>query len=153
MELQMRAICAGTATRNDVVQQNLEQYRAVFMRTAQQMNVLKTVSGVRCGCRLLANDHSGYQKVHSASGWMRSARAPWLDRQEAAGKACSRAPRVFAGWVPASDAFATSMLATRVSVGWFLLSDGTSRHARDCAVLRAAPGAQLGAMGCEIRLS
>jgi len=42
MELQMRAICAGTTTRNDVVQQNLEQYRAVFMRTAQQMNVLKT---------------------------------------------------------------------------------------------------------------
>ncbi|KAF2802960.1 DNA topoisomerase III [Mytilinidion resinicola] len=42
MELQMRAICAGTATRSDVVHQNLELYRAVFMRTAQQMNVLKT---------------------------------------------------------------------------------------------------------------
>ncbi|KAF2200109.1 DNA topoisomerase 3-beta [Delitschia confertaspora ATCC 74209] len=41
MEAQMRAICEGSHTKNDVVQQNLEQYRAVFMRTTQQMNVLK----------------------------------------------------------------------------------------------------------------
>lgn len=44
MELQMKAICAGTTSRNDVVQQNLEQYRAVFVRTTQQINVLKAVS-------------------------------------------------------------------------------------------------------------
>jgi DNA topoisomerase-3 len=44
MEVQMRAICEGRTTRNDVVQQNLEQYRAVFNRTQQQMNVLKAVS-------------------------------------------------------------------------------------------------------------
>lgn len=40
----MKAICEGTQTRNDVVQQNLEQYRAVFARTTQQMDVLRTVS-------------------------------------------------------------------------------------------------------------
>lgn len=44
MELQMKAICEGRTTRNDVVQQNLVQYRAVFNRTVQQINVLKSVS-------------------------------------------------------------------------------------------------------------
>jgi DNA topoisomerase-3 len=44
MEAQMKAICEGRSTRNDVVQQNLEQYRAVFNRTQQQINVLKAVS-------------------------------------------------------------------------------------------------------------
>lgn len=44
MELQMKAICEGRTTRNEVVQQNLEQYRAVFNRTVQQINVLKSVS-------------------------------------------------------------------------------------------------------------
>jgi hypothetical protein len=43
MELQMKAICEGTQTRNDVVQRNIEQYRAVFARTSQQMGVLKAV--------------------------------------------------------------------------------------------------------------
>jgi hypothetical protein len=40
----MKAICEGRSTRNDVVQQNLEQYRAVFTRTSQQIHVLKAVS-------------------------------------------------------------------------------------------------------------
>ena len=40
----MKAICEGRTTRHDVVQQNLEQYRAVFVRTMQQINVLKSVS-------------------------------------------------------------------------------------------------------------
>jgi hypothetical protein len=40
----MKAICDGTTTRHDVVQQNLEQYRAVFVRTIQQMDVIKAVS-------------------------------------------------------------------------------------------------------------
>ena len=44
MELQMKAICEGRTTRNDVVQQNLDQYRAIFNRTVQQINVLKSVS-------------------------------------------------------------------------------------------------------------
>lgn len=40
----MKAICEGRTTRNDVVQKNLDQYRAVFNRTVQQINVLKSVS-------------------------------------------------------------------------------------------------------------
>jgi DNA topoisomerase-3 len=44
MEVQMKAICEGRTTRQEVVQQNLEQYRTVFNRTAQQINVLKSVS-------------------------------------------------------------------------------------------------------------
>jgi DNA topoisomerase-3 len=44
MEVQMKAICDGQTTRQQVVQQNLEQYLTVFNRTAQHMNVLKSVS-------------------------------------------------------------------------------------------------------------
>jgi hypothetical protein len=43
MELQMKAICDGRATRSDVVQQSIEQYRAVYNRTREQMSVLKEV--------------------------------------------------------------------------------------------------------------
>jgi len=42
MEAQMKAICEGRTTRDAVVQQNLEQYRAVFNRTVQQISVLKS---------------------------------------------------------------------------------------------------------------
>jgi DNA topoisomerase-3 len=42
----MKAICDGHTTRQQVVQQNLEQYRVVFNRTAQQINVLKCVSQI-----------------------------------------------------------------------------------------------------------
>lgn len=41
MEAKMRDICAGTKTRNDVVQESLEQYREVFVKTCQQIQVLK----------------------------------------------------------------------------------------------------------------
>ncbi|KAF2837953.1 DNA topoisomerase [Patellaria atrata CBS 101060] len=41
MELQMKAICEGRTTRNDVVQSSLDQYREVYIRTQSQMNVLK----------------------------------------------------------------------------------------------------------------
>lgn len=44
MEIKMREICAGTKTRNDFVHETLEQYREVFMRTQQQVEVLKLVS-------------------------------------------------------------------------------------------------------------
>ena len=44
----MKAICAGTRSRNDVVQENLEQYRDVFVRTQQQIHVLKEVSDLGC---------------------------------------------------------------------------------------------------------
>ena len=42
MELKMKAICEGRATRNDVVQESLEQYREVFTKTQQGIGSLKT---------------------------------------------------------------------------------------------------------------
>ena len=41
MELQMKAICEGQRSKNDVVQTNLEQYREVYVRAVQQIDVLK----------------------------------------------------------------------------------------------------------------
>ncbi|KAI9852659.1 MAG: DNA topoisomerase [Thelocarpon superellum] len=41
MELKMKAICAGTKTRPDVVHESLEQYREVFVRTSQQIHLLQ----------------------------------------------------------------------------------------------------------------
>ncbi|KAI9881076.1 MAG: DNA topoisomerase [Pleopsidium flavum] len=41
MELKMKEICAGTKSRNDFVHETLEQYREVFVKTQQQMDVLK----------------------------------------------------------------------------------------------------------------
>ena len=41
MEIKMREICAGTKSRHDFVQETLEQYREVFVRTQQQVGVLK----------------------------------------------------------------------------------------------------------------
>lgn len=40
----MKAICAGTTSKNDVVHESLEQYREVFYKSVQQMEVLKNVS-------------------------------------------------------------------------------------------------------------
>ncbi|KAL8932501.1 MAG: hypothetical protein Q9211_006278 [Gyalolechia sp. 1 TL-2023] len=45
MELKMKEICAGTKSRNDFVQETLEQYRGVFVRTQQQVELLKAVRG------------------------------------------------------------------------------------------------------------
>ena len=44
MEIKMKEICAGTKSRNDFVQETLEQYREVFIMTQQQVEVLKAVS-------------------------------------------------------------------------------------------------------------
>ncbi|KAF1958324.1 prokaryotic type I DNA topoisomerase [Byssothecium circinans] len=41
MEAQMKAICEGRSTRSNVVQQNLDSYRHVFVQTTQRINVLK----------------------------------------------------------------------------------------------------------------
>jgi DNA topoisomerase III len=41
MELKMKAICEGRKTRHEVVQESLEQYREVFVKTQQEINVLK----------------------------------------------------------------------------------------------------------------
>jgi hypothetical protein len=39
----MKAICEGTSNRRDVVNRNIAEYRDVFVRTMQQMNVIKQV--------------------------------------------------------------------------------------------------------------
>ena len=44
MEIKMKQICAGTKSRHDFVHETLEQYREVFVRTQQQVEVLKAVS-------------------------------------------------------------------------------------------------------------
>lgn len=41
MELKMKAICEGTKTKTEVVQESLEQYREVFSKTQQEIDVLK----------------------------------------------------------------------------------------------------------------
>lgn len=48
MEIKMKEICAGTKTRNDFVHETLEQYRDVFVRTQQQVDVLKAVCLLPC---------------------------------------------------------------------------------------------------------
>lgn len=44
MELKMKEICAGRKSRNDMVHETLEQYREAFVRTQQQVEVLRAVS-------------------------------------------------------------------------------------------------------------
>lgn len=48
----MRAICAGSTTKHDVVHQSLEQYREVYVRTTQQIHRLKDVSGFKAATRV-----------------------------------------------------------------------------------------------------
>lgn len=43
MEIKMKEICAGTKNGNDFVNETLEQYRAVFVRSQQQVDILRTV--------------------------------------------------------------------------------------------------------------
>ena len=44
MEAKMREICAGTKSRNDFVQETLEQYRVVFLRSQREVGKLQAVS-------------------------------------------------------------------------------------------------------------
>ena len=44
MELKMKAICEGRKTREEVVSETIAQYRAVYNRTQQRLNVLQAVS-------------------------------------------------------------------------------------------------------------
>lgn len=44
MEESMKQICAGTMTRQDMVRANIEQYREMFVKASQQVNVLQAVS-------------------------------------------------------------------------------------------------------------
>lgn len=39
----MKAICDGRSTRRDVVQESLDMYRDVYIRTTQRMDLLKAV--------------------------------------------------------------------------------------------------------------
>jgi DNA topoisomerase-3 len=41
MELKMKAICEGRKTRTEVVQESLEQYREVFVKTQREIDVLR----------------------------------------------------------------------------------------------------------------
>lgn len=43
MEIKMKEICSGRKSRNDMVHETLEQYREAFVRTQQQVEVLKAV--------------------------------------------------------------------------------------------------------------
>lgn len=42
----MRAICAGTTTKGDVVHESLDMYRDVYIRTRRGINILKAVSSM-----------------------------------------------------------------------------------------------------------
>ena len=44
MEIKITDICSGRKSRNDMVHETLEQYREAFVRTQQQVEVLKAVS-------------------------------------------------------------------------------------------------------------
>lgn len=40
----MKAICEGRQTRQEVIAQTIEQYRAVYMQAQQRLNVLRNAS-------------------------------------------------------------------------------------------------------------
>ena len=44
MELKMKAICEGRKGQREVIEETIEQYRAVFVRTEQRVDVLRAVS-------------------------------------------------------------------------------------------------------------
>jgi DNA topoisomerase-3 len=43
MELKMKAVCEGRKTRQEVIEETVEQYRAVYVRTQQRLDVLRAV--------------------------------------------------------------------------------------------------------------
>jgi len=68
MEIKMKAICDGQSTKGQVVHESLTMYREVFVRTTQQMDVLKTVrhGESRLGLRtLLIPRHSRFESIFS----------------------------------------------------------------------------------------
>lgn len=50
MELKMKAICEGRATRSVVLQESITQYRRVFVQSQQKLDVLKNVRTISCWC-------------------------------------------------------------------------------------------------------
>jgi DNA topoisomerase-3 len=49
MELKMKAICEGRLSRQQMLQETIEQYRSVYMRTQQRLDVLRNVCSARFG--------------------------------------------------------------------------------------------------------
>jgi len=53
----MRAICAGTKTKHDVVHETLEKYQEMYMRTVARLDVLKLASRLQlCSAVKIIND-------------------------------------------------------------------------------------------------
>jgi DNA topoisomerase IA len=44
MELKMKAICEGRKSRREVIDETINQYRTVYVRTQQRLNVMKEVN-------------------------------------------------------------------------------------------------------------
>jgi hypothetical protein len=63
MEEKMKAICEGRTTRAAVVQETLEQYRAVYARTEQRMDLLKAVRTIPDVCSPLCADGDSQQSI------------------------------------------------------------------------------------------
>lgn len=56
MEVHMKAICAGTKTKHDVVHETLEKYQEMYMRTVVRLDVLKLVRNFQlCSAMELIN--------------------------------------------------------------------------------------------------
>ncbi len=72
MEIKMKEICAGTKSRNDFVNETLEQYTEVFVRTQQQVGVLKAVS------HLMSWNESTYPTAHANSECARPVESTFL---------------------------------------------------------------------------
>lgn len=49
----MKAICEGRKTRREVIDETVEQYRAVYVRTQNRMDVLRTVSSFHSQVRYI----------------------------------------------------------------------------------------------------
>ncbi|KAI9803660.1 MAG: DNA topoisomerase [Piccolia ochrophora] len=66
MESKMKDICAGTKTRNDVVQESLDQYREVYIRTSRHIDILKAACPRQLFLGLLhmLTVPKGLQRVH-----------------------------------------------------------------------------------------
>lgn len=53
MEIKMKAICEGRTSKEDFLRDNIQQYRAVFDQSTEQLDVLKDVSGMVRYCMVV----------------------------------------------------------------------------------------------------
>jgi len=56
MEVNMKAICAGTKTKQEFVNETLEKYHEMYARTVSRLDVLKAVSCGSVVCALCLAD-------------------------------------------------------------------------------------------------